>query len=539
MRGHTGNKGQYFGSTARRGLRALAVAVLAAALTASGSLSARPRIDKDSRDIEARLLADIRVLASDDFDGRKPGTKGETKTLHYLGKEWFDIGLVSGTNDPGNEWFAPVTLLVREPAVSTARFWRKGRAVPFDRKSVLALTWGKRAMVSSAPLLFVGHGQGAELTRAELAGRVALLLDGDGTDGSRQNMLLQKGAAAVLTVLDGHRTLADVAARRERSGYALADEGLDSDIEAYATREGVTELLAHAGLSLQKLEAKAAAPGFVPRVLDIAVSLEATTTETTIHTHNLIGKLPGRDPSQGAVLFLAHWDHFGECAAAGAPDRICNGAVDNASGVAALTEVARQLARGPQLDRDIYFMATTGEESGLLGAHAFADNPPIPLDRFVAAFNIDSPAIAPHGTPFAIVGRGMTALDPEIEKVAKAQKVKIVQNNDANEYVRRQDGWALLQHDVPAVMVTTAYGELSRLRAFFEGPYHRPIDDVAHLGPLGGAADDTRMLTALGRWFGDAQSYSPTTSDSVPASPATAAATGIAIGASTPAANAK
>jgi hypothetical protein len=268
----------------------------------------------------------------------------------------------------------------------------------------------------------------------------------------------------------------------------------------------MASLLKGTSRSLDSLETAAAKPDFVPLVLDVTVSLEATTRETTIRTHNLIGKLPGRRSESGAVLFLAHWDHFGECGEAPAEDVICNGAIDNASGVAALTEVARRLARGPQLDRDVYFLATTGEELGLLGAHAFAENPPLPPGQIVAAFNIDSIAIAPKGTPFAIVGRGMTALDGEIAKVAQAERFKLRANDDANEYLRRQDGWALIQHDIPAVMVTTAYGDIDRMRAFFDGDYHRPSDDLAHMAhplELGGAVDDVKMLTALGRWFGD------------------------------------
>ena len=464
--------------------------------------------DRADRDLEARLRAHIEVLASDDFDGREPGTPGEAKTLRYLGRQWYDIGLVSGTNDPGNEWFAPVILVAREPAFSSAQFLRKGYRTSLSPTDMLVLTSGKRSLVRNAPLLFVGRARGVDFSRAELAGRVAVILDGDTPDGERQNVLLAMGASAVLTVLDGPRSIAQVAARRERSGYALADDSLGGDLEAFISRKAMEALLKGTTRSLDDLEAAAARPDFAPVALDITATLEATTRETTIHTHNLIGKLRGRRPEAGAVLFLAHWDHFGECGEPTAEDRICNGAIDNASGVAALTEVARRLARMPQMDRDIYFLATTGEELGLLGAHAFAEDPPLPLERIVAAFNIDSVAIAPQGTPFAIVGRGMTSLDADIAKVAKAEHFKLRNNDDANAYVKRQDGWALLQHDIPAVMVTTAYGDIDRMRAFFESDYHRPSDDLVHLShplQLGGEVEDVKMLTALGRWFADAR----------------------------------
>ncbi len=505
----------------KAGLARAAGAVALGALLVSGNplFSAISRADQE---LVSRLRAHIEILASDDFDGREPGTDGEAKTLRYLGKQWFDIGLVSGTNDPGHEWFAPVTLVAREPDSSAARFLRKGARSTVSPPGVLVLTSGKRSLVRNVPMLFLGKGRGRDYTRTELAGRVAVVLDGDTPDGERQNDLLALGASAVLTVLDGERSLDQVAARRKRSGYALSDDSLGGDLEAFITREAMAALLKGTSRSFDMLEAAASKPDFVPIALDMTASFEATTREATIHTHNLIGKLPGKKQDSGAVLFVAHWDHFGECGEAPAEDVICNGAIDNASGVAALTEVARRLARAPQLDRDVYFLATTGEELGLLGAHAFAENPPLPLGRIVAAFNIDSIAVAPRGTPFAIVGRGMTGLDGEIAKVAKAERFKLRSGDDANEYARRQDGWALLQHDIPAVMVTTAYGDIDRMRAFFDGDYHRPSDDLEHMAKpleLGGAADDVKMLTALGRWFADVRRVPVSPVEPSPAAP--------------------
>jgi Zn-dependent M28 family amino/carboxypeptidase len=204
------------------------------------------------------------------------------------------------------------------------------------------------------------------------------------------------------------------------------------------------------------------------------------------------------------VLIVAHWDHFGRCAAPPAEDQICNGAIDNASGIAVLTEAARRLAKGPAIDRDVYFLATTAEELGLLGAHAFAENPPLPLNSIVAAFNIDSVALLPAGRPFAIVGKGLTRLDPHIAAAAKAAKKKLVEGNAANAFVERQDGWALLKHDVPAVMVSSSWSDIAVVERFFEGDYHRASDQLAGKGiELGGAADDVMFLVALTRWFGD------------------------------------
>lgn len=472
----------------------LSLAVLAAPLHAA---------QRRDGTLEAELLEHIKVLASDEYDGRQPGTDGEAKTLRYIGREFFDIGLASGTNDPGNPWFAPVNLVGREPATGVARFARRGRPIPLPPGPVMVFTSGKRALVRDAPILFVGRYDGKALSQMDLAGRVILLLDDEDGTGTRQDALIEAGAAAVMTVLDANRTLESVAARRQRSGYALASDALGGDLEAFITREALGRLLAGSGQTVAGLEETAGKADFAPRALDFTASLEATTLETTIRSHNVIGKLPGRRPQAGAVLFLAHWDHFGQCAQAPAEHLICNGAIDNASGVAALIETARRLSRAPQMDRDVYFLATTAEELGLLGATAFAENPPLPLKQIVAAFNIDSIALAPAGTPLGMVGMGKTGLDKQIAEVAKREKRALSASDAGNAYLERQDGWALMQHDIPAVMITSAYGDIARVEKFFDSDYHRPGDRVKAGLELGGAAQDVAFYVALGKWFAD------------------------------------
>lgn len=465
---------------------------------------------KPDRALEAALRAHIEILASDDFGGREPGTEGEKKTLRYLAREWFKIGLVSGTNDPGNAWFAPVELVERAPSRSAASFQRSRRPLALPADGILVLTSGPRQLLENAPVLFLGRGGDALPPRGELAGRIAVILDAapsgmdPDTAAARQDRLIEAGAGAVLTVLDGERTLDAVAARRTRAGYALADDRLGGDLEAFVTVDYATRLF---GPDWPVLRKAADVPGPVPRALPLTGTLEATTRETRISSHNLIGRLPGKSPERGAVLLIAHWDHFGTCAALPAEDLICNGAIDNASGLAVLTETARVLARGKKLDRDVYFLATSAEELGLLGAHAFAENPPLPLAAIVAAFNIDSPAIGPAGMPLTIIGHSRTGLDDDIAKVAKSLKMKLETNPVADSFLRRQDGWALLQHDIPAVMVSPSYSDPARLERFMETTYHRPSDQIGPGFELGGAVEDVGVQVALARWFANVKSY--------------------------------
>ena len=465
---------------------------------------------KPDRALEAAMRRHIETLASDDFGGREPGTEGECKTLRYLAREWFRIGLVSGTNDPGNAWFAPVELVERSPSRSVASFQRSRRALALPPAGILVLTSGPRQLLENAPVLFLGRGGDAFPPRSELAGRIVVILDtapaGMGADAAatRQDRLIEAGAGAVLTVLDGERTLDSVAARRTRAGYALADDRLGGDLEAFVTLDYASRLF---GADWPALLRAADTPGSGQRTLALTGTLEATTRETRISTHNLIGRLPGRTPERGAVLLVAHWDHFGTCAEPPAENLICNGAIDNASGLAVLTETARVLARGKKLDRDVYFLATSAEELGLLGAHAFAENPPLPLASIVAAFNIDSPAIGPAGRPLTVIGHGRTGLDGDIAKVARSLKVRVENNPVADSFLRRQDGWALLQHDIPAVMVSSSYSDPARLERFMESTYHRPTDEIGPGFELGGAIEDVGVHLALVRWFAGVKSY--------------------------------
>lgn len=488
----------------------------------SASASAAAPNKRQLAVIETTLRQHVTTLSSDEYGGREPGTNGETLTLRYLARQWFDIGLESGTNDPGNAWFAPVEFVEREPQASRAQFFHGRRRVPVADAGIFVVTSGLRGLIENAPLVYVGRSTGGDALRTELAGRVAVIFDSEapapenGRTGSiagparpvdRAGKLLAGGAAAVLTVLDGERDLDDVIARRRRAGYALAGERLGGDIEAFITPEVAGQLLAAAGSAdLDVLRQSGAVTGFSSRPLGLTASFEATNRETRIKTHNLIGKLEGRHPEAGAVVLMAHWDHFGKCAAPPAENVICNGAVDNASGLAVITEVARLLSDGRPLDRDVYLVATTGEELGLLGALAFAENPPLPLGNVVAAFNVDSTGLVPAGLPVSVVGRGMTDLDPGIAKVLKTMKRKLASGDGANAYVKRQDSWILTQHDVPSVMVSTSYSDSEKLEAFMDSTYHRPSDEAPKV-VYGGMVDDVVIQAELVRYFADSKAW--------------------------------
>lgn len=496
----------------RRPLRTVSLAALALlAGCATPEASAPPRPANVA--LEAALTRHIAILAGDDFEGRQPGTEGEAKTLRYLAKEWQAAGLVSGTNDPANPWFAPVELATSTPQKSTVRFQRGGRAVSIPAEAAFVFASGTRGLVERAPVLFVGR-VGAGLESSELAGRVVIMEWGHTGRTEQRDALLRAGAAAVIAIVTDPAELAELTETRLRGSHRLAGNDVGDTIDGFMSGDAAAILLGKN--RLDELNAQAREAGFKPVSLDITASLEAVSTTASVKTYNLVAKLPGRRPSAGAVLVLAHWDHFGRCGDPGTPNAICNGAVDNASGLAVLTELARRLAKGPRPDRDVYFLATTAEEWGLLGAQAFAENPPIPLETIVAAFNLDTVAVAPAGSPVAIVGKGLTLLDSGIAEVMRRMGRKEGDEALAQGYLRRQDGWALLQRDVPAVSVTSAFGSSGPLDKFIAERYHKPADKADGI-ELGGAVDDLLLTEALVRHFADPVRWPATSGKSVEA----------------------
>jgi len=208
-------------------------------------------------------------------------------------------------------------------------------------------------------------------------------------------------------------------------------------------------------------------------------------------------------------MLLAHWDHLGSCGTPEASDRICNGAVDNASGIAMMLAIARRLGAGPKLDRDVLILATTAEEQGLLGAYHFVADPPVPLASIAVAFNIDTDAIAPRGAPVAMIGEPDPWIIPDVTAIIRAQGRAVVGDDEADFLESRQDGWALAQAGVPAIMVGSGIGDVEALNHFLDGAYHTVADQLSDATELGGAAEDADLHVDLVRHFASIAAFSP------------------------------
>ncbi|WP_164114363.1 M28 family peptidase [Sphingorhabdus sp. Alg239-R122] len=465
---------------------------------------------------EDDIRGHIEILANDDFSGRMPGTEGETKTLEYIANQWNKAGLVSGTNDPAHPWYAPVQMVQRKHFGQTVRFAKGNRSLSISDEIILR-SHDSSAAVRNAPVVYTGYGVDAQgKVNTDVSGKIALLHFSAppfaGEDGKsfveRRKQLSDAGAAAVLTIFDGSFPWSRVLSGYTGRSINLQSKDTALPLDGAVSGAFVKRLFNSAKMNWSETKGDAGKADFTGRNLPLNASLLASTQVYRFPSYNVIAKLPGKNPDAGAILMLGHWDHIGICRDEGAEDRICNGAVDNASGIAVLIEAAKRLAKEPQHDRDIYFMGTTAEEQGLLGAYAYAENSNIPLKDIVIALNIDTIAIAPRDAKVAIIGRGETSLDPAIEYVARKLGRDIESSKDANAFIRRQDGWALAAKGVPSLMVGGSFADMELLQKFLGSVYHGPEDEAVAGMELGGAAQDTDLHIALARHFANFETYS-------------------------------
>ena len=461
---------------------------------------------------EADLRGHIEILASDEFEGRKPGTEGEAKTVQYIAKAWAKAGLQPAAAD--GSWFDAVPLVQRGQGNAKYTFTAKGRKLRVASEDIILIGQQADYARSDLPLVFTGSGVKSDGTvAADVAGKAAFVLfdaenvpDNMKSPRARREALIAAGAEAVIFVGDSKGNWPTLRRLLLSRPIALESREKRALLEGAVSTEFAVGLVTAAGQDWDKLRTNAKQADYAGEMLGINADLDVKTDVYRFNSSNVIGKISGRKKNSGALLFMGHWDHLGICGPEDAPDRICNGAVDNASGIAVMNEVAVALAKKKH-DRDIYFVATTAEESGLLGAYAFAEKPVVPLDEIVLSLNVDTIAIAPRGSKVAIIGRGTTPLDAGVEAVAKKTGRAIESSTDANAFIQRQDGWALTQKGVPALMVGGSFADLNLMQKFLGSDYHGPNDELTDSTELGGAAEDADLHIALGRHFADTRKY--------------------------------
>jgi hypothetical protein len=464
----------------------------------------------------ADMLRHIQILASDRFQGRAPASEGERLTISYISEQLRARGLEPAGE--GGSWFQPVALVDRATRSQDASWTANGRVLPFDLANIALQGRDPEVRTADARIVFAGHGARIpergidQLAGADLNGAIVFILfdppevPGFPSFAQRVRTVTEAGAAAVVGVTGGDLAWRYVVANFHSSSTKFA-ELPTAPIVGAMPASAAQSLFAAAGADLRRLLNDQPGSSFRAVTLPLHGSLHVETDVRRYTTDNVVGRIRGSGATGENVMFLAHWDHFGLCRPEGAADRICNGAVDNASGVAMMIEVAGRLASGPRPIRDILVMATTAEEEGLLGAEYFAGHPTVPLGSIVAAINLDTVAIAPAGEPVAILNRGVPGLDALVASTATAMGRRTDNAHEADIMAERQDGWALARHGVPAIMVGGSFASMARLNAFLQGRYHQPSDQADAAIEMGGATEDANLLVALGRRLADPAVY--------------------------------
>jgi Zn-dependent M28 family amino/carboxypeptidase len=483
----------------------------------------------------------VQRLASDAFGGRGPGTAGEDATVDYIKAQFARIGLQPGN---GGDWVQTVPMVETTADEASARLaFRAGggeQALAFGEDMVVGTRTGQAQVdLKDSPVVFVGYGVDAperdwnDYAGTDVKGKTVVMLvndpgfhAGDASlfDGKRMTYYgrwtykfdeaARHGAAAALIIHDteGASYGWDVV-RNSWSGpqYDLPakdDPTPRVPAQGWISGEAAAALFKAAGQDLRKLRAAANRRGFKAVPLDATLSLSLKSRSVEKTSRNVIGLLPGSEAPDEAIVYMAHWDHLGTHA--GEPgDNIYNGAVDNATGVAGILEIAEAMRKAPQPPRrSVLFLAVTLEESGLLGSKYYVAHPVVPLDRTVAVFNLDALAPIGRARDLTVVGRGSSGLDDLLEADLRAQGRKAVdEDNTAAGYYFRSDHFNFAKAGVPALYIDSgtnlveggkAAGEAA-IRDYNEHRYHKPGDEYdAATWKLDGIVQDLGLVHAVG-----------------------------------------
>jgi Zn-dependent M28 family amino/carboxypeptidase len=453
--------------------------------------------------ISAETLQRVtRTLSSDEYQGRAPGTDGEVRTIAFLAQEFQHAGL-----QPGNQgsWYQDVPL-VEITATGSPQLHVAGGGgdLTFNfRTDYIGASYRAQPHVSveNSDIVFVGYGINApergwnDYQGLDVRGKTVIILVNDpdwqtpGLAGPFNGRAMtyygrwtykfeeaaRQGAAAAFIVHDtAPASYGWNVVENSWSGSQLylqsADNGAgQTAVNGWLTNDAARRLLAAAGQDLDALTRAAQQRGFHAVPLGLRASLAMDNQIRRAASHNVIGVLPGRVHPDEYVIYTAHWDHLGLCTETG-EDRICNGAVDNASGSAALVALAEAHARAGPADRTLIFLAVTGEESGLLGSAFYAANPIYPLARTAGGFNIDSLNLAGAARDFVSIGGGKSELDPYLARAADQMGLRVsAEPTPEAGYYFRSDQFSFAKMGVPML-------------------YGRGGEDLVNGGPAAGRA---------------------------------------------------
>ncbi|HEX8362029.1 MAG TPA: M28 family metallopeptidase [Longimicrobium sp.] len=521
----------------RSAVPALALAACATAQQGTGAAPATTAaIDP------ARMAAHVRTLASDEFLGRGPATPGEEKTVAYIAEQFRAAGLQPG--GPDGRWFQEVPLLqadiVGQPEISYTVGGQRRSLAQGEQVAIRASMLNRdRVAIENAPLVFLGYGVQArernwdDFKGQDLRGRVGIVLvndpdfeTGQGDFGGKAmtyygrwtykfEEAARQGLAGLLIVHETAPASYGWATVKNSNTNTMFDivrpnpAAVHPAMEGWIQRDVAVELLRAAGQDFEALKRQAQTREFRPVELNGAtLSARYGVRSATIRSRNVLGRIPGTTRPNETILYGGHWDHLGVGAPDARGDSIYNGAVDNATGIAAIIELARAFASGPAPQRSVVFAAWTVEEKGLLGSEFYASNPVYPLETTVAGFNID--ALSPTGPArdVLVIGYGQSELEDRLERVLAAGG-RVVARDPHPEagYFYRSDHFPMAKRGVPMLYVDSGEDLLAggsaagqaAAQAYTRDRYHQPADEFdAATWNFQGIAQDAAVLHRLG-----------------------------------------
>jgi Zn-dependent M28 family amino/carboxypeptidase len=479
-------------------------------------------------------------LASDEFLGRAPGTRGETLTLDYLVGEFERLGLEPGT---GDGFVQEVPMIEITPDFDMT-LEIGGESLAFGEDFV---AWTRRleprVELEASELVFAGYGVVApehdwnDYEGVDWAGKTAVVLVNDpgfatgdpalfdgrsmtyyGRWTYKYEEAARQGAAGVLIVHDD--APAGYGWNVVRNSWSLPQYDLrESDaaprvrVEGWLTRGSAEALFQRVGFELEALQAHALETDFAPVPLGATASIAVSNELAELDSYNVIGTIPGAERPAEHIVYLAHWDHLGMDPSLLPGDAIYNGAADNATGVAALLEIAEALAseRG-ELARSVTFLAVTAEEKGLLGSRYFAEHPITEPGNVVAALNMDIMARGAAADTVTVIGLNRSELGA-LAAEAAARDGRSVEAHPAPEsgYFYRSDHFSLAKVGIPSLLLLNPGAADSE---YVREHYHQPSDEFDPAWNLEAAAQDARLFFAVGRGLAESDAFPAWSADS-------------------------
>ena len=508
-------------------------------------LSAQPVSDPD------RLLANIAELASDAYGGREPMSEGERLTLEFLQREFREMGL-----EPlfGDSYLQPVELVSIEPDPETLSmtFHLDGRDRLLTYRDEMVANTSRvvaESRVESSEIVFVGYGIVApeygwnDYADIDVRGKTVLILVND-PGFALQDPAVFKGNAMTYY---GRWTYKFEEAARQGADAALiihdtapAAYGWDvvrnsntgpqfqlrrdddsmgrTAIESWIRKAVAEELVTAAGLDLAVLEQQALSPEF--RAIPLGSTMDASVRNRILRnrSYNVGALMKGAEAPDELFIYTAHWDHLGtDPSVPEGEDGIYNGAVDNASGVAALLELAHSFTALPRTPRrSVAFLAVTAEESGLVGSQSYAEDPPFPMNRTVAGLNMDSMHVHGPTNDVVVVGYGSSELEDILHRRADAQGriVKPEEHPERGGYYR-SDHFNFARKGVPMLYAEAGsdHRELGpeyikqKSKEYLAQRYHTPLDEVDPGWDLRGLQQDIELYFGIGLEIADGDSW--------------------------------